>query len=91
MSSAIVVKAIEKEAAKTGLAINIKSIGSGEYADEVKNGWDAVLVAPQVRFRLADFQEAAAGLNIPVAVMPPQAYSPLGGAKALEEIHKILG
>lgn len=91
MSSAIVVKAIEKEAAKTGLALGIKSIGTGELAEEVKNGWDIVLVAPQVRHRLDQFKDIAAEAAIPVAVIPPQGYSPLGGAVVIAEVKKILG
>lgn len=91
MSSAIIVKAVEKEAAKSGLDLTVKSVGSGEFAEEIKNGWDVALVAPQVRHRLAFFQEAAAGRNIPVAVVPPQGYSPLGGAVLLAEIRKLLG
>lgn len=91
MSSAIIVKAVEKEAAKNSLDLTIKSVGSGEFAEEIKNGWDVALVAPQVRHRLAFFQEAAAGWNVPVAVVPPQGYSPLGGAVLLTEIRKLLG
>lgn len=91
MSSAIVVKAIEKEAAKLDLTLEVKSVGSGEFVEEVKNGWNIVLVAPQVRHRLAFFQAAAADCNIPVTMIPPQGYSPLGGACILGEIKKILG
>ena len=91
MSSAIVVKAIEKEAVKTCLAVEVKSVGSGEFAEEVKNGWDLALVAPQVRHRLAFFQEAAAEANVSVTVIPPQGYNPMGGAIILAEVKKVLG
>lgn len=90
MSSAIVVKAVEKEAGKTGFDINIKSIGTGEFAEELKNGWDVILVAPQVRHRLASFQEAAAEWDIPVAIIPPQGYTPLGGATIIAELQKFI-
>ncbi len=53
MSTAIVVKAIEQQAAKTGRDIAVKSVGSGEFPEAVRGGWDVVLVAPQVRPRLA--------------------------------------
>lgn len=91
MSSAIIVKALEKEAERAGLALAVKSVGTGEFAEEVQNGWDVVLVAPQVRHRLEAFREAAAGLGVPVAVIPPQGYTPFGGAVVLGEIRKILG
>lgn len=91
MSSAIVVKAIEKEAAKANLAAEVKSVGSGEFAEVIKQGWDIALVAPQVRHRLAFFQEAADGTGVPVSVIPPQGYNPLGGAVILAEVKKVLG
>jgi len=90
MSSAIVVKAIQSEAAKQGLALNVKSVGAGELREQLKSGWDVVLVAPQVRHRLAEFKEAAAQSGVPVALIPPQGYTPLGGATVIAEIEKIV-
>ena len=91
MSTAIVVKAIEQQAAKTGRALTVRSVGSSEFADTVKGGWDIALIAPQVRHRLAEFQAAAAEAGVPVALIPPQGYSPLGGAVILAEVDKLLG
>ena len=91
MSTAIIVKAIEQQAAKTGRAVTVKSVGSGEFAEAVKGGWDIALVAPQVRHRLAEYQAAASAAGVPVALIPPQGYSPLGGAVILGEVDKILG
>lgn len=90
MSSAIVVKAIQNEAAKQNIDMTVKSIGAGELREQLKGGWDIMLVAPQVRHRLAEFQEAAAESGVPVALIPPQGYTPLGGAIVIAEIHKLL-
>jgi cellobiose PTS system EIIB component len=90
MSSAIVVKAIQSEAGKRGLAMKVKSTGAGELREQLKTGWDVVLVAPQVRHRLAEFQETAAEFGVPVTVVPPQGYTPLGGAIVIAEIQKIV-
>ena len=90
MSSAIIVKAVEKEAAKTDMPLEMKSVATGEVTDELIKGWDALLVAPQVRHRLSLFQEAAAPCGIPVILIPPQGYSPLGGQVILAEIKKVL-
>ena len=90
MSSAIVVKSITAEADKKNVQIKVKSIGAGELGAELKNGWDAVLVAPQVRHRLAEFAAEAADFKTPVALIPPQGYSPLGGAVVLDLIQKLL-
>jgi len=91
MSTAIVLKALEREAAKAGRAVTVRAVAAGELAETVKSGWDIVLVAPQVRHRLAEFEAAAAEAGVPVALIPPQGYSPLGGAVVLKEIDRILG
>lgn len=51
MSSAIVVNALKKEAEKKGVNMEVHAIGTSEVEEEVKNGWDVVMVAPQVRHR----------------------------------------
>ena len=51
MSSAIVVNALKKEAEKKGMNMEVHAIGTNEVEEEVKNGWDVVMVAPQVRHR----------------------------------------
>jgi len=89
MSSAIVVKAVQAEAVKKNVPITIKSIGAGELAEELGNGWDTVLVAPQVRHRLDAFRAEAAGYDIPVEVIPPQGYSPLGGSIVLTLLQEL--
>lgn len=90
MSSAIVVKTIQGEAGKKGIDINVKSVGASELGDELKAGWDAVLVAPQVRHRLKDFEAEAAEYKTPVALIPPQAYTPLGGPAVLAQILQLV-
>lgn len=90
MSSAIVVKAIEKEAQKYNIELEVKAVGTGEYEDEVRRGWDIVLVAPQVRHRLPVFEQTANELNIPIAIISPQGYSPLGGPILVEQIKKMI-
>lgn len=90
MSSAIVVKSIEKEAEKAGMKLEVKAIGTGQYEDEVRGGWDVVLVAPQVRHRMPVFEATAKELGIPIEVISPQGYSPMGGPKVLAQIKKML-
>lgn len=90
MSSAIVVKAIEKEAAKEGMEVRVKAVGTGEYVEEVKNGWNIVLVAPQVRHRFPVFEETAKELNIPIELISPRGYSPMGGPILMKQIKNML-
>ena len=49
MSSAIVVNALKKEAEKKGVNMEVHANGTSEIEEEVKNGWDVVMVAPQVK------------------------------------------
>ncbi|ACD24615.1 MULTISPECIES: PTS sugar transporter subunit IIB [Clostridium] len=87
MSSAIVVEAIKKEAIKVNFALEINAVGTSDFYDELKNGgYDLALVAPQVRHRLDTFKEQAEEFNVPVEVIIPMGYTPLGGGKVLKQI-----
>lgn len=44
-------KRFKKEAEKKGVNMEVHAIGTSEVEEEVKNGWDVVMVAPQVRHR----------------------------------------
>jgi len=90
MSSAIVVNAIKTEAAKENIEINIKSIGTGEFTNEIENNWDLVLVAPQIRHRFDNLKMEAKEKDIPIELILPQNYSPLGGENLMEQIKKYL-
>lgn len=89
MSSAIVVNALKKEAEKHGQEIEVKAIGSSEVSMELKNDWDVVMVAPQIRHRFDNIKNEADEAGVPCGAIPPQGYTPLGGPilfKALNEL-----
>jgi len=87
MSSAIVVKAVEKEAEKQGLALQLTAVGTGEFQSMLEGGgYQIALVAPQVRHRYQGFEEVAKELNVPIALIPPQGYTPLGGNQVIKLI-----
>lgn len=90
MSSSIVVKALEKEAEKRGKKLQIDSVSTGEYENKLEEGWDIVLVAPQVRHRLSVFEEGAKKFDIPVKVISGEEYGPLGGDKLMNKLEKII-
>ncbi|WP_088072632.1 PTS sugar transporter subunit IIB [Gottfriedia luciferensis] len=89
MSSAIVVNALKKEAEKNGLQMEVQAIGTQEFGEEVKNGWDIAMVAPQVRHRFDSLKAEADLANVPCEVIPPTAYTPLGGSKLLTMVKEI--
>ncbi|KEK23533.1 PTS sugar transporter subunit IIB [Bacillus gaemokensis] len=91
MSSSIVVNALKKEAEKKGISMDVHAIGTSEVEEEVKNGWDVVMVAPQVRHRFDTVKKIADQQSVPCGVIPPQAYTPLGGPTLLKAVNELIG
>lgn len=90
MSSAIAVNALKKEAEKNSIEMEVLAVSTQEFEEEVKNGYDAAMVAPQVRHRFDYLKEFAAEANVPCALIQPQAYSPLGGPKLLKQVQETI-
>ncbi|EJS07692.1 PTS sugar transporter subunit IIB [Bacillus cereus] len=90
MSSAIVVNALKKEAEKKGMNMEVHAIGTSEVEEEVKNGWDVVMVAPQVRHRFDAVKKLTEQESIPCGIIPPQAYTPLGGPALLKTVNELI-
>ncbi|KMY50924.1 PTS sugar transporter subunit IIB [Peribacillus loiseleuriae] len=84
MSSAIVVNALKKEGEKKGVELDVLAVGTQEFDSEVRNGWDIAMVAPQVKHRFDSFKESADTAGVPCQIIPPRAYSPLGGPTLLK-------
>ncbi|MDM5154955.1 PTS sugar transporter subunit IIB [Bacillus sp. DX1.1] len=91
MSSSIVVNALKKEAEKKGMNMDVLAIGTSEVEEEVKKGWDVVMVAPQIRHRFESVKKAADQESIPCGTIPPQAYTPLGGPTLLKAVKELIG
>lgn len=89
MSSSIVVKAIKQEADKQGFPLEIKAVGTGEFEDELKaGGYNLAIVAPQVKHRMATFSEQAQCANVPIELIVPMGYTPIGAPKVLDQIKR---
>ncbi|MDO4662380.1 MAG: PTS sugar transporter subunit IIB [Tissierellia bacterium] len=91
MSSAIAAKALLDSAKKKGIDVEVKECSTQDFAQEVKNGYDIALVAPQIRHRIDVLKEQAKSANVPCILIKPQGYTPLGGNKLLEQIKEELG
>ena len=89
MSSAIVVSALKKEGEKQGASLEVLAVGTQEFDAEVRNGWDVAMVAPQVRHRFDGFKASADEAGVPCAIIPPQAYSPLGGLALFKLVNEL--
>lgn len=86
MSSSIVVKALKQEAERQGVELDIKAVGTGEFADEVKEDYDYALVAPQVKHRYADYKASADEAGVPCEMIPPRGYTPIGAPGLIKQI-----
>ncbi|RNM04596.1 PTS sugar transporter subunit IIB [Dickeya undicola] len=88
MSTSLVVTKMEKEAAARGMEYQIYAIPEQNLRDELQTyGGDiiAVLLGPQVRFKLAENKKLTDEYQIPIAVIDPVAYGTLNGAKVLDQ------
>lgn len=90
MSSAIVVKALKKEAEKQGIEMEVNAIGTGEIDEEINNGWDICMVAPQIRHRFEQVKKVSEAVGVPCVAIPPQAYTPMGGPALLKTVKETI-
>ena len=90
MSSAVAVNALKKEAKAKGVEIEVQAVSTQQFEEEVKNGYDVAIVAPQIRHRFDTLNACAKEAKVPCAMITPQGYSPLGGPKLLKQIQEIL-
>lgn len=88
MSTSLVVTKMEKAAAERGLELKIYAIAEQSLRDELGHYGDeiiAVLLGPQVRFKLAENKTLTDEHGIPIAVIDSVAYGTLNGAKVLDQ------
>ncbi|SFF26472.1 PTS system, cellobiose-specific IIB component [Phytobacter palmae] len=88
MSTSLVVTKMEKIAAERGLDLKIYAIAEQALRDELDSHSGeiiAVLLGPQVRFKLAENKKLTDQYAIPVDVIDSVAYGTLNGAKVLDQ------
>ena len=90
MSPTIAEDALRKEAAKRGLTLEVAACGTSALEDELKEGYDAVLVAPQVRHRFKELAATCEAASVTVCLIQPMAYSPMGGPKLFAQLAELL-
>lgn len=92
MSTSILVKKMQDAAGKQDLDYEIFACPASE-ADVKLQGQhiDCVLLGPQVRYMLDDFQKKLAGSGIPVEVIDMVAYGMMDGQKVIDQAAKAMG
>ncbi len=91
MSSAIAAKALQEAAQKKGLDVTVAECSTQAFAEEIKNGYAIGMVAPQIRHRYDILKQQAEAAGVPCILIKPQGYTPLGGAKLLDQVEQELG
>ena len=87
MSTGMMVKKMEQEAAKRNLEATVHAYPMVEL-DEHLDGTDAILLGPQIRFALDDIKKQAG--SIPVMAIAPQDFGTMNAAKVLDELMKLM-
>lgn len=86
MSTSILVKKMQDAVAKQGLDYEIFACPASEADVKLQSQQiDCVLLGPQVRYMLDDFQKKLADTNIPVEVIDMVAYGMMDGQKVLNQ------
>ncbi|MGT2933415.1 PTS sugar transporter subunit IIB [Streptococcus catagoni] len=86
MSSAIAAKSLEDTARKHDIDVKVQEVGTQAFEEEVRNGYDLALVAPQIRHRFDVLKSQADEVDVPIIQIKPQGYSPVGGEFLLKQI-----
>lgn len=81
-STSIVTEAMRKAAKRMGIEANINAYPYTDLADLI-DGADAILLGPQIRFRLSDIQKKFEDKNVPISVINPVDYGSLNGEKIM--------
>ena len=84
MSTSLLVEAMRRAASEQGLEAEVRSASVEQLPDLLPSA-DAVLVAPQIRHRLAQIAQAAGAAGVSIALLDQRAYGLIDGAAALAQ------
>lgn len=82
MSTGILAKRIEEASEGT---ISCKAYGEAEYLDHMDEGYELLLIGPQIRHLKAQIESS---VSVPVECIPPQYYGIMNGKAIYEQLKK---
>lgn len=90
MSTSLLVENMKKAAQEKAIEIEIKAVGASSVRVEMlkEQGWQVVLLGPQVRYELKRIQKAAE--LIPVDVIDTRDYGLMNGKSVLDKALALL-
>lgn len=91
MSSAIAAKSLQDAAQAAGKEVEVHETSSQAFEEEITKDYVLALVAPQIRHRFDHLKELADQNNVPILLVAPKGYTPIGGKFLLKQITDELG
>ncbi|WP_426461326.1 PTS sugar transporter subunit IIB [Mycoplasma hafezii] len=90
MSTQILIAQLEKEALKAGMQIfSANAIGANEM-DDYEDGFDIILVAPQIKYKFDEISEFANKKGVKVYQIDLTEYNPVGAGKLIKNLQKFM-
>ena len=86
-SSSIVEKKLRDYGQTIGEEIEVKAVGTAEVSEIIKDGYQVLLYAPQVR----DLEATATKAGVPCALMAPQDYALANATNIYKQAKKLIG
>ena len=86
LSSSILMKKMKTWADAHGEDLEIQAMGTGEAVETWQNGYECVLLAPQVSYRLKQLQEE---IKLPIAEVPSLDYAIGNAENVMKLAHKL--
>ena len=91
MSTSLLVTKMQKAAEAKGIDAKIFATAAGDADNALsQNDVDILMLGPQVRFMLSQFQQKLADKNIPVEVIDMRAYGMMDGESVLGQAEKLM-
>ncbi|UUD36664.1 Lichenan-specific phosphotransferase enzyme IIB component [Mycoplasmopsis californica] len=90
MSTHILMSSLEKEAKQLGIEFTANAIGVAELDEYARNDYDVILVAPQIRFKFAEFEKIAQAKRKLIYQIQPTEYNPVGVPRLLKNVKKLM-
>ncbi len=89
MSTSLLVSKMQAAAKETGIECSIEATGEAQVKDHIDD-IDILLLGPQVRFLLKQFQKSLADKNVSVEVINTIDYGTMNGKKVLARALELI-
>lgn len=88
-STGMLSQKIRQAAKDKGIEASVEAFSYSDV-DTVVNNADVILLGPQIRFKLAEFQKKYADKNVPFVVIDTLDYGRMNGEGVLNSVLKVL-